>query len=90
MGIFETFPTDRRITTNTPQTFILVADDDGVTPPEHGIHFYLGLRKMNIPAELHIYKHGGHGFGLGKTRGVISGWTDLCEEWMAEVTKESK
>lgn len=85
MGILETYPTDQQITTETPETFILVADDDTTTPSEHGINFYLGLRKVHVPAELHIYKQGGHGFGLGKTRGVISGWTHVCEEWMTGV-----
>jgi acetyl esterase/lipase len=81
-GILEAYPTDQQITADTPETFIIVADDDETTPSENGIHFYLGLRKVNVPAELHIYKNGGHGFGLGVTRGVISGWTHLCEEWM--------
>jgi acetyl esterase/lipase len=88
VGIFEAYPTDQQITAETPETFIVVADDDETTPSEHGIHFYVGLRKRHVPAELHIYKQGGHGFGLGKTRGVISGWTHLCEEWMTGVMTE--
>ena len=39
--------------------------DEGV-PPENSILFYLALRKVGVPAEMHIYEKGPHGFGLGR------------------------
>lgn len=83
--IIREYSSDQNIKHNTPQTFLLVADDDKVTVPENSINFYLGLRRFGIPAELHIYKEGGHGFGLGATRGCIASWTYLCKDWLEGV-----
>lgn len=80
--LFIKYATDELVTADTPSAFILVADDDSTTPSEHAIGFYLALRKFSIPAELHIYKEGSHGFGMGKTRGLVQGWTKLCRDWL--------
>lgn len=82
---FDEFPTDRQITTDTPPTFIVAADNDGTVSPENSIRFYLGLRKCGIPAEIHIFTHGGHGFGVNKGEGPIMGWTELYKKWMLEI-----
>jgi len=51
-------------------------------PPENSIYFYLALRKAKVPAEMHIYEKGGHGFGLGKQNTAESSWPVRCEDWM--------
>lgn len=84
-GILEEYPADQRITRDTPPAFLLVADDDRTTPAENSVGFYLGLRRAGVSAEMHIFRKGSHGFGLGNTRGRVAGWTHLCRGWLDEV-----
>lgn len=79
------YPTDEFVTRDTPVTFIMVADDDPVTPVEHSLSFYLALRNAGVPAELHIYRAGKHGFGMGTTRGAVQSWTSVCGDWLQTV-----
>jgi acetyl esterase/lipase len=79
------YGTDQFVTPETPQSFIMVADDDRTTPAEHSISFYLALRRAGVPSELHCYKSGGHGFGLGKTKGAVQEWTVACKNWLDSV-----
>jgi acetyl esterase/lipase len=66
---------------NTPPAFLVHAGNDGV-PAENSVQYYLGLRKQKVPAELHIYASGGHGFGLRKSEFPISKWPQRCEAWL--------
>ena len=54
---------DIRVTKETPPTFFAHAGDDGVRA-ENSVEMFLALRKAGVPAELHVYASGGHGFGL--------------------------
>lgn len=83
--IMKEFPTDQLINSNTPQTFLVVADDDPTTPSENSLNFYLGLRKAGVEGELHVFRKGGHGFGLGKIRGNVAPWPGLFEKWISTV-----
>jgi acetyl esterase/lipase len=40
------------------------------------------LKKAGVPAELHLYATGGHGFGMRKTGHPCNSWPQRCEEWM--------
>jgi len=60
----EFFSVDKYVTSNTPATFLLHATDDPVVKVEHSILFYQALIDKKVPAEMHLYKAGGHGFGL--------------------------
>jgi len=73
---------EKQVTPETPPTFLVHADDDKVVPPENSISFYLALRKANVPAEMHIYEKGGHGFGPGTNKGAVSSWMTRCADWM--------
>ena len=42
----------------------------------------MALKKAKVPAELHIYASGGHGFGLRPSEHPASTWPQRCEEWM--------
>ncbi|WP_282940642.1 alpha/beta hydrolase [Paenibacillus sp. RC67] len=79
------YSTDELVTKDTPISFIMVADDDATTPAEHSVNFYLALRKAGVSAELHAYKAGKHGFGMGTTEGPVKGWTDVCRSWLETV-----
>jgi hypothetical protein len=45
---------------------------------------FLELRKAKVPAELHIYNSGGHGFGMRKNEKPTATWPDRCAEWMKD------
>jgi acetyl esterase/lipase len=70
-----------RVTKETPPTFLAHAADDPVSP-ENSIAFFKALRRAGVPAELHIYGSGGHGFGLRHSDHPCSTWPQRCEEWL--------
>ena len=80
--LVENLSNERQVTQETPPTFLVHGNDDKVVPPENSIFFYLALRKTKVPAEMHIYENGRHGFGLGKRFGAVSSWQVRCEAWM--------
>jgi acetyl esterase/lipase len=73
---------DQQVTPQTPPTFLVHADDDDGVFPENSVNFYLALRKAHVPAELHIYQFGGHGFGLAPLDPVLSSWTARLADWL--------
>ena len=81
-NLVESFSNEKQVTPETPPTFLVHADDDKAVPPENSICFYLALRKANVPAEMHIYEKGGHGFGPGVGKGSVSSWMGRCADWM--------
>jgi acetyl esterase/lipase len=74
---------DVTVTTNTPPTFIVQAEDDHVDGVEQSLVYYIGLKKTGVPAELHLYAQGGHGFGLRPSKyPVATEWPRLAEKWL--------
>jgi acetyl esterase/lipase len=69
-----------RVTKDTPPMFFAHAGDDRVSA-ENSAALYLALRKAGVPAELHIYASGGHGFGLRATGQPCATWPQRCAEW---------
>lgn len=76
------FSNELQVTTRTPSTFLVHTYGDTVVPAENSISFYLALRKAKVPAEMHLYEKGRHGFGLGKDISGTSSWPKRCQEWM--------
>jgi len=59
-------------------------------PPENSVSFYLALRAAKVPAELHIYERGGHGFGMRADRCVAAGdWPKRCADWLRAALRGS-
>jgi acetyl esterase/lipase len=73
---------DQRVTKATPPCFLVHTTADTVVPPENSIDFYLALRRAGVPAELHVYEPGQHGFGLAPKDPVLSNWPDLLVAWL--------
>lgn len=71
-----------QVTPQTPPTFLVHSNEDTGVPPENSVLFYLALRKANVPAELHIYEKGPHGFGLGWADATLSTWPSRLADWM--------
>jgi acetyl esterase/lipase len=67
-------------TPNTPPTFLLQAEDDPVHE-ENALLYFQALKEAKVPAELHLYAHGGHGYGLRPTDLPVTHWPRLVEAW---------
>jgi acetyl esterase/lipase len=70
-----------RVTAKTPPVFMTVTHDD-VLRGMNAAQLYVELKKANVPAELHIFSRGGHGYGLRKPENAVSQWPKLCEQWL--------
>lgn len=68
-------------TANTPPTFILQAEDDPVHE-ENSLVYFQALKAAKVPAELHIFAQGGHGYGLRPTDLPVTHWPALVETWL--------
>lgn len=60
------FSNELQVDGQTPRAFIILADDDRVVPPLNAIRYYQALQSAGIPAALHVYPRGGHGFGINE------------------------
>ncbi len=73
---------EKHVQPDTPPAFIAHAQDDGVVPVENAVQYYLALRQSGVPAELHLYETGGHGFGLRPDAGRAACWVRQAEDWL--------
>ncbi len=71
-----------RIPKGTPPIFLVHAGDDPESSPEHSLAMYLALKRAGVPAEVHIYTTGGHGYGVRKSSQPSSTWPDRCLDWL--------
>lgn len=76
---------DTYVSAQAPPTIIFAAADDPTTPPGHGILLFEKLIAAGGNAELHMFRNGGHGWGLGKPGEVISQWPALFMQWAASL-----
>ena len=68
-------------TADTPPSFIVQAEDDPVHV-ENALVYYQQLKNATVPAELHIYAQGGHGYGLRRTKLPVTTWPTAVETWL--------
>jgi len=73
------------VTSNTPPTFLLHAEDDHVDDVEQSLVYYIALKKVGVPVEMHLYAQGGHAFGLRRTKFAITEWPRLVETWLRTI-----
>ena len=72
------------VTPQTPPTFLVTTSEDTTVPPENTMDFYRSLRKAGVPAELHIFEKGNHGFGLTAGEPNHNVWHLLLEQWLRQ------
>ena len=72
---------DVHVTGQTPPSFIVQAEDDPVHV-ENAVVYFLALKNATVPAELHIYAEGGHGYGLRRTALPVTTWPLSVERWL--------
>ena len=69
-------------TPDIPPTFLVQAENDYTAHVENSLVYFQALKDAKVPAELHLFTLGGHGFGLRPTELPISHWPTLAEEWL--------
>ncbi len=73
------------VTRRTPPTFLVQAEDDNVDNVNQSLVYYIALKNAGVPVEMHLYAHGGHAFGLRRTKLPISRWPELVETWLRTI-----
>jgi acetyl esterase/lipase len=69
------------VTQDTPPTFLVQTEDD-VIGVENGLFYFLALKNAKVPAEMHLFASGNHGYGLRLSGGGVSSWPKRAEEWL--------
>ncbi len=82
-------PPELKVTSKTPPTFLVQAEDDGVRV-ENSLFYFLALKNAKVPAEMHLYAAGGHGYGLRLTSLPVTAWPALAEKWLKNVVAQTR
>ncbi|PLK25728.1 alpha/beta hydrolase [Novosphingobium sp. TH158] len=73
---------DQTVPADAPPHFLLHAEDDDVVPVENTLRLRAALKARGVPVEMHLFAHGGHGFGLRKSLGKpVEAWPELWRAW---------
>ena len=78
------------VTSNTPPTFLLQAQNDPVDNVNNSLAYYIALKNAKVPVEMHLYAQGGHAYGLRRTRFPITEWPQLVEKWLGTIGMTSE
>lgn len=70
------------VSAKAPSTFIYHTTDDAVVPVQTSVEFYSALLNADVPVEMHLFRHGAHGSGLGTGDEALDLWPVLLEMWM--------
>lgn len=70
-----------KVNEKTPPAILIHAQNDGV-PAEGSILYFLALKKAKVPAELHVYPSGGHGYGIRPSKHAVATWPDRVARWL--------
>jgi acetyl esterase/lipase len=73
------------VTSDTPPTFLLQAEDDHTDGVNQSLVYYAALKKAGVPVEMHLFATGGHAFGLRRTSAPITDWPRLVETWLRAI-----
>ncbi len=77
------YSNELQVTSQTPPTFLIHSEDDKTVPVENSINYYLACLKNGVPAEMHLYPAGGHGYGLRTAKfGSLNTWPEACRAWL--------
>ena len=75
------FSNEEQITSKTPPVFLVHAVDDDAVPVANSIAFTEALARNKVPAEMHLYQSGGHGFGL-HNKTTKDEWIERLRNWL--------
>ena len=80
--LLERLSLETQVTKDTPPVFMVHTEEDTSVPLENSLLFFQALRRAGVPAELHIFEKGRHGFGTSAGLGPTSDWPARLEAWM--------
>ncbi len=66
----------------TPPVFLAQSLDDSVAPVDNSLLMFAALRRAHVPVALHVFQHGGHGWGVGKAGSEPAAWPQLLLAWL--------
>lgn len=82
----EKYSLERRVNSRTPQAFLMLSADDKSVPPANSLGYFQALLEHNVPATMHIYPIGGHGWGFRDSFTYKRQWTEELEKWLREIS----
>jgi len=81
-NLVKLYSNELHVSSETPPTFLVLADNDTGVVPRNSIEFYTALKANKVPAEMHIFDKGGHGFGMRKNNIPADHWPELFMDWL--------
>jgi acetyl esterase/lipase len=81
--LVDRYSNEKQVNQQTPQAFIVLSSDDQTVPPANGVNYYLSLVRHRVPATLHAYPTGGHGWGFRDNFNYKREWTGELEKWLS-------
>jgi acetyl esterase/lipase len=79
-----TLASDLHVTPTTPPSFLVQAEDDPVGVM-NSIDYYVALTQQKVPAEMHLYAKGGHGYGLRPAGDLVTTWPARLQDWLQSI-----
>jgi acetyl esterase/lipase len=79
------YSVERQVQTGCPPLFLAQAADDPVSPVENRLLMFAAARRAGLLPEMHIFQHGGHGWGMGVAGGETAAWPDLYSGWSRQL-----
>lgn len=73
-----------KVSSETPPTMLIQAEDDKAYI-NSSLFYYYALKEADVPAWIHLYSKGGHGYGLRNTGASVNEWPDRAEDWFREI-----
>lgn len=86
--LIDMYSCEKNVSDSTPPAFIVLCSDDDVVHPSNSLMYYEQLLAHNVSATMHIYPHGGHGWGWKDTMRFKNEWTDELEAWLHYIMKD--
>ena len=80
-SLVDYYSNEMHVNKQTPPTFLIHGEDDQLVTVKNSINFYLSLLQFSVPAGMHIFPKGEHGFFSEPSH---SNWFRYCSEWMQE------
>ena len=77
-----------RVTAQTPPALLLLADDDTAVPPVNSLLYYQALKDHGVPASMHIYPRGGHGWGFRDRFPYKAEWQRVVADWLRGIAAD--
>ncbi|MGL5682785.1 MAG: alpha/beta hydrolase [Marinifilaceae bacterium] len=85
-SLVSAFSSELNVTPSTPPTLLMLSDDDMTVSPTNSILFYTKLKQHNVPASIHIFPQGGHGWGMRPTFIYHREWKHIMLKWLKDMS----